>query len=85
MLLRENQRERLTCTPQAVHIATGPPQRVGALTMMRMSRALLISAFMGATITSVSRATDLLIKDGDTLQLNGTTYRLDGIDAPERD
>ena len=53
--------------------------------MMRMSRALLISAFMGATITSVSRATDLLIKDGDTLQLNGTTYRLDGIDAPERD
>jgi hypothetical protein len=31
------------------------------------------------------QASDLLIKDGDTLAMNGTTYRLDGIDAPELD
>ena len=38
---------------------------------------------MGAAAIAASHATDLLIKDGDTLALNGTTYRLDGIDAPE--
>jgi len=30
-------------------------------------------------------AADAIIKDGDSLTLNGTAYRLDGIDAPERD
>ena len=29
-------------------------------------------------------AADAIIKDGDSLTLNGTAYRLDGIDAPER-
>jgi endonuclease YncB( thermonuclease family) len=46
---------------------------------------LLFRALVGAAATGASHATDLLIKDGDTLQLNGTTYRLDGVDAPERD
>jgi endonuclease YncB( thermonuclease family) len=32
-----------------------------------------------------SRAADATIKDGDTIQLAGVTYRLDGIDAPEFD
>src|SRR5206468_2163910 len=30
-------------------------------------------------------ALDLVIKDGDTLTLDGTEFRLDGIDAPEKD
>jgi endonuclease YncB( thermonuclease family) len=53
--------------------------------MMCLLRALLVSALIGAAATVASHATDLLIKDGDTLRLNGTTYRLDGIDAPELD
>jgi endonuclease YncB( thermonuclease family) len=32
-----------------------------------------------------SRAADAVIKDGDTIQLAGVTFRLDGIDAPEFD
>jgi endonuclease YncB( thermonuclease family) len=32
-----------------------------------------------------SRAEDAVIKDGDTIQLAGVTYKLDGIDAPEFD
>ena len=32
-----------------------------------------------------SRAADTIVKDGDTLQLAGVTFRLDGIDAPEFD
>jgi len=34
-------------------------------------------------IAPQSHATDLRIVDGDTLVLNGTTYRINGIDAPE--
>jgi endonuclease YncB( thermonuclease family) len=34
---------------------------------------------------SPSWAADAIIKDGDTLALDGPTYRLDGIDAPELD
>jgi endonuclease YncB( thermonuclease family) len=32
-----------------------------------------------------SCAVNLIIKDGDTLTLDGTDFRLDGIDAPEKD
>jgi endonuclease YncB( thermonuclease family) len=32
-----------------------------------------------------SWATDVIIKDGDTIELGGTPFRLDGIDAPEFD
>jgi endonuclease YncB( thermonuclease family) len=32
-----------------------------------------------------SWAVNLFIKDGDTLTLDGTDFRLDGIDAPEKD
>jgi len=35
--------------------------------------------------TSSSRAMDVTVKNGDTIQLAGITYRLDGIDAPEFD
>ncbi len=30
-------------------------------------------------------ATEAIILDGDTLRLGGTSYKLDGIDAPEPD
>jgi endonuclease YncB( thermonuclease family) len=30
-------------------------------------------------------ATDVITKDGDTIELGGTSFRLDGIDAPELD
>src|SRR6185436_5962313 len=53
--------------------------------MMCMLRALLFSALIGAAATGASHATDVLIRDGDTNQLNGTTYHLNGVDAPERD
>jgi endonuclease YncB( thermonuclease family) len=35
--------------------------------------------------TSSSWAEDAIVKDGDTIQLAGVTYKLDGIDAPEFD
>ena len=41
-----------------------------------------ILAFM---LASPGWAADVVIKDGDTLQVAGITYRLDGIDAPEFD
>ena len=34
---------------------------------------------------SPSWALDVTVTDGDTLILNGTSYRLDGIDAPQTD
>src|SRR6266446_5185141 len=50
------------------------------------------STAMGACIAIVflllivpGWALDLVIKDGDTLTLDGTEFRLDGIDAPEKD
>ncbi len=49
-----------------------------------MGRLLGIAAAWVLACTA-SCASELIIKDGDTLNLNGTTYRLDGIDAPERD
>ncbi len=36
------------------------------------------------SVTS-SWADDAIVKDGDTIQLAGVTYKLDGIDAPEFD
>jgi endonuclease YncB( thermonuclease family) len=32
-----------------------------------------------------SRVADLIVTDGDTIKLNGRSYKLDGIDSPERD
>jgi endonuclease YncB( thermonuclease family) len=46
-------------------------------------RCLIVLLLLLAAGTS--RAADAVIKDGDTLQLAGTTFRLDGIDAPEFD
>ena len=43
---------------------------------------ILILAVLSA---SSSRAMDVVVRDGDTIQLAGVTYRLDGIDAPEFD
>jgi endonuclease YncB( thermonuclease family) len=37
------------------------------------------------TITGPGMAAEMIVTDGDTLQVNHTTYRLDGIDAPEID
>jgi endonuclease YncB( thermonuclease family) len=54
------------------------PRRAGA-------PGLVLSVVIAVALGSTSYATDLLIKDGDTLKLNGTIYRLDGIDAPELD
>jgi endonuclease YncB( thermonuclease family) len=45
---------------------------------------MTIALIVGLAIRA-SCAADLLIKDGDTLALNGTTYGLDGVDAPELD
>jgi endonuclease YncB( thermonuclease family) len=36
-------------------------------------------------IVGPSWAADAIMTDGDTLRLRDTTYRLDGIDAPELD
>jgi endonuclease YncB( thermonuclease family) len=40
---------------------------------------------VAALWTSSGFAMDVTVKDGDTIQLAGVTYRLDGIDAPELD
>ncbi len=32
-----------------------------------------------------STAADVIVTDGDAIKLNGKAYKLDGIDAPERD
>ena len=47
-----------------------------------MRSLILILAILWA---SQSWAADAVVKDGGTLQLDGVTYRLDGIDAPELD
>ena len=45
----------------------------------------LLLAILATLLTSSSWAAEPVIKDGGTIQLAGTTYRLDGIDAPELD
>jgi endonuclease YncB( thermonuclease family) len=42
-------------------------------------------AILAFLLSAPGWAADLVIKDGDTLQVAGITYRLDGIDAPEFD
>jgi len=54
--------------------------RVGHVTFMRFLFLLVVLIF-----TTPARATDVIIKDAGTLQLAGTTYRLDGVDAPAFD
>jgi endonuclease YncB( thermonuclease family) len=45
----------------------------------------LVLAMLATLLTSPALATEAVIKDGGTIQLGGSTYRLDGIDAPELD
>jgi endonuclease YncB( thermonuclease family) len=45
----------------------------------------LLFAILATLLTSSSWAAEPVIKDGGTIQLAGSTYRLDGIDAPEFD
>jgi endonuclease YncB( thermonuclease family) len=45
----------------------------------------LLLAILATLLTGPGWAAEPVIKDGGTLQLAGTTYRLDGIDAPELD
>jgi endonuclease YncB( thermonuclease family) len=45
----------------------------------------LLLAILATLLTSPTLAADQVVKDGGTIQLAGTTYRLDGIDAPELD
>jgi endonuclease YncB( thermonuclease family) len=45
----------------------------------------LLFAILATLLTSPGWAADAVIKDGGTIQLAGSTYRLDGIDAPELD
>ena len=47
---------------------------------MRALIAALLLAMVGPSL-----AAETVVTDGDTLQLDSTTYRLDGIDAPEID
>jgi endonuclease YncB( thermonuclease family) len=42
-------------------------------------------AILATLLTSPGWAADMVIKDGRTIELAGSTYRLDGIDAPELD
>jgi endonuclease YncB( thermonuclease family) len=54
---------------------------------MRLRSSLLASASLVLLILSVSSssAATATVKDGSTLQFSGTTFRLDGIDAPAFD
>jgi endonuclease YncB( thermonuclease family) len=45
----------------------------------------LLVAILAALLTSPGWAAEPVVKDGGTIQLAGSTYRLDGIDAPELD
>ncbi|HXO70512.1 MAG TPA: thermonuclease family protein [Bradyrhizobium sp.] len=45
----------------------------------------LLLAILATLLTTSGWAAEPVIKDGGTLQLAGTTYRLDGIDAPALD
>jgi endonuclease YncB( thermonuclease family) len=45
----------------------------------------LVLAILATLLTSPGWAAEPVVKDGGTIQLAGTAYRLDGIDAPELD
>jgi endonuclease YncB( thermonuclease family) len=45
----------------------------------------LVLAILATLLTSPGWAAEAVIRDGGTIQLAGSTYRLDGIDAPELD
>src|ERR1700709_1659763 len=45
----------------------------------------LLIAILAILLTVPAWAAQPVIKDGSTIELAGTTYRLDGIDAPELD
>jgi endonuclease YncB( thermonuclease family) len=48
----------------------------------------LVWSFLALVLTlfaAPGHAEDAIVRDGDTIQLGGVTYRLDGIDAPELD
>jgi len=45
----------------------------------------LLFAFLVLVSASAARAADVVVKDAGTIQLSGTTYRLDGVDAPAFD
>jgi endonuclease YncB( thermonuclease family) len=57
---------------------THAERAIGAL------RSFLIVTMLSLTSAGACLA-EVIIKDGDTLQLDGVTYRLDGVDAPEID
>jgi endonuclease YncB( thermonuclease family) len=59
---------------------TGP---IGALARQSTIRLALIASFL--VTATPSWAVDVSVTDGDTLILNGVTYRLDGIEAPQTD
>ena len=44
---------------------------------------MLLCGLLAVLISAQSAAADGAVIDGDTLDLNGTRYRLNGIDAPE--
>ena len=52
---------------------------------MLLTVVLIALATMCELSANTSNGTDLLVKEADILKLNGTTYRLDGMDAPELD
>src|SRR5262249_7604514 len=47
--------------------------------------ACALGVWIAASQFSASWAGDVTVIDGDTIKLDGTYYRLDGIDAPEPD
>lgn len=51
---------------------------------LRLYATFLISAALVQGTVSVSHALSNRVVDGDTLEINGTTIRLHGIDAPRR-
>jgi endonuclease YncB( thermonuclease family) len=64
----------------AIKVAVNPCFRKVPVILMRFL--LVVLAFFA---TGPAWADDALVKDGDTIQLAGITFRLNGIDAPEFD